>query len=91
MKKRSSAIVPVVILSLLLAGQILTSAQAGPPTIPPPSSHMITSLGPISVPGDSICRWEFRPYWDGTRIILRWVWICDYEQEPYDGDLPFGP
>jgi hypothetical protein len=91
MQKRSCWVAFAVILSLLLAGQILTSVQAGPPVLPPPSSHSTPYIGPISVPADSVCRWEPRCYWNGWRVVCLWVWVCDYEQEAYEGDLPFGP
>ena len=89
MQKRSSAIAPVVILSLLLVGQVLTGAQAGPPSIPPPSSEETPRLGPVSVPTDTVCLCEWRCYWTPTGIICEWV--CYYERAPYEGNLPFGP
>ena len=92
MRKRSSVIVAVVILSLLLAGQILSSAQAGPPSVPPPSSHSTPCIGPISAPADTVfCRWVLYCYWNGHQFLCEWVWDCDYEQDPYEGDLPLGP
>ena len=90
MRKEITAIL-LFALGCAVAAQVAASVNVGSQNMIPPSSGMASYVDPVSVEVDSICYHELVCYWIGGDLVCVWKEVCGYEQEPFNGDPPFGP